>query len=544
MMTRPVFAALIFLLFVPWLILPGYANKDIAEKDSIGRDWVLKDWKDGTRSYLKDLGEREKRYLQKWGENWYGPQVAQRIYTPGNWSWEVNHSVPEYMAERLKGTKGRKHPWGFYHKIMTYVWAPGREVTDIYVVTRSSFYHYDPFSKKSRFIGNPEKDGHLDGVMDKALLDLREKDVVIDHVTGRLYFSQKSGNKKVFRFVEKLLPYRCSKTKTIFYLPSVLDTKKLYEKVRSPAGGKLKPLFKDGKRDEPLFVVRTNYSVKVYDLPGARRGRRLLITPDGKGIYYAKGRGSREGYWVYTLYDMTSLFDIETGKVIGKLNVTGSIPENFKGGDAPGTHGGNNVGYEGNIYTAQHGGAGGGPGRMFSIDPETGKVTILWKKVRSPVFDGPADAMSLWFTSTLWQTQCPRTGAIINGGWDGHGIRRYLDGFVTTIAGHFIGGFHQPPRPGWNAGFRNVHHNSNPSVAPNGDLYIADVNNVRGGKIIFTEPRIVRIFRTDWPKEQPVNGYAEKFMPEEKLNLLRLEYTKKYIQNFDENNKLLEEAGY
>jgi hypothetical protein len=152
--------------------------------------------------------------------------------------------------------------------------------------------------------------------------------------------------------------------------------------------------------------------------------------------------------------------------------------------------------------------------------------------------------MSLWFTSTLWQTQCPRTGAIINGGWDGHGIRRYLDGFVTTIAGHFIGGFHQPPRPGWNAGFRNVHHNSNPSVAPNGDLYIADVNNVRGGKIIFTEPRIVRIFRTDWPKEQPVNGYAEKFMPEEKLNLLRLEYTKKYIQNFDENNKLLEEAGY
>ena len=552
-MIRSILIAPIFLLLALWLTVSGYAIKDRIEKDFTGREWVLKDWEAGIRPYPKELMKREKQYREKWGENWYGPQVAQRIYTPGNWSWEVYHSVPKYMAERLKGTGGGKYPWGFYHKIMTFVWAPGREVTDIYIVTNSSFYHYDALSKKSRFIGNPEKNGHLDGVMDKALLNLLEKDVALDQVTGRLYFSQKIGNKQIFRFVEKLLPYRCSKTKTIFYLPSVLDTKKLYEKVGSPAGGELEPLFKDGKRDEPVFVVRTNYSVEVHDLPGARTGRRLLITPDGKGIYYAKGRGSREGYWVYTLYDMTSLFDIETGKMIGRLNVTGIIPENFKGGDAPGTHGGNNVGYDGNIYTAQHGGSGGGPGRMFSIDPESGTVTILydsmpedgsWRKVRSPVFDGPADATSLWFTSTLWQTQCPRTGAIINGGWDNSGIRRYHDGFVTTIAGHFIGGFNQPPRPGWNTGFKNVHHSSNPAVAPNGDLYIADVNNERLGKIIFTEPRIVRIYRSDWPEEQPVNGYAEKFIPKEKLESLRLEYAKKYIANFDENNRLLKEAGY
>jgi hypothetical protein len=550
---RLLLSTLIFLLLVPWLIVSGYSIKNRIEKDATGREWSLKNWRDGTRPYPVNLKEREKWYRQKRGEYWYGPQVAQRIYTPGNWSWEVYHSVPKYMAERLKGTGGGKYPWGFYHKIMTFVRAHGREVTDIYIVTRSSFYHYDALSKESRFIGNPEKDGHLDGVMDKALLNLLEKDVALDQVTGRLYFSQKIGNKKKFRFVEKLLPYRGSKTKTIFYLPSVLDIKKLYEKVESPAGGELKPLFKDGKRDEPVFVVRTNYSVEVYDLPGARRGRRFLITPDGKGIYYAKGRGSREGYWVYTLYNMTSLFDIETGKMIGRLNVTGIVPENFKGGDGPGTHGGNNVGYDGNIYTAQHGGAGGGPGKMFSINPRTGVVTILydnmpvdrpWRKVRSSVFDGPADATSLWFTSTLWQTQCPRTGAIINGGWDGQGIRRYLDGFVTTIAGHFIGGFNQPARPGWNTGFKNVHHSSNPSVAPNGDLYIADVNNERLGKIIFTEPRIVRIYRSDWPKEQPVNGYAEKFIPKEKLESLRLEYAKKYIANFDENNRLLEEAGY
>jgi hypothetical protein len=357
----------------------------------------------------------------------------------------------------------------------------------------------------------------------------------------------------VFRFVEKLLPYRCSKTKTVFYLPSVLEVKKLYDKVESPAGGNLKPLFKDGKRGKPIFVVRTNYSVKVYDLPGARRGRRLLITPDGKDVYYAKGRGTENGWWLATLYDKTSLFDIETGKMIGRLNATGNIPENFKGGDGPGTHGGNNVGFEEHIYTAQHGGAGGGPGRMFSIDPESGKVTMLydsmpddrpWRKVRTSVFDGPADAKSLWFASTLYQTQCPRTGAIINGGWDNAGIRRFHDGFVTTIVGHYSGGFHQPPRPKWSTGFINVHHNSNPAVAPNGDLYIADVNNMWRGQVLFKEPRIVRIFRTDWPKEQPVNGYAEKYMSKKRLASLRLEYAKKYIAHFDENNRLLEETGY
>ena len=190
---------------------------------------------------------------------------------------------------------------------------------------------------------------------------------------------------------------------------------------------------------------------------------------------------------------------------------------------------------------------------MFSINPQSGNIKILydsisedgpWRKVRTSVFDGPADAKSLWFASTLYQTQCPRTGAIINGGWDNSGIRRYQDGFVTTLAGHFYGGFYQSARPGWSTGFRNVHHNSNPAIAPNGDLFIADVNNMQGGKIIYSEPRIIRIYRTDWPEEQPVNGYAEKYMSDEKLESLRLQYAKKYIAHFNENNRLIEEAGY
>jgi hypothetical protein len=164
--------------------------------------------------------------------------------------------------------------------------------------------------------------------------------------------------------------------------------------------------------------------------------------------------------------------------------------------------------------------------------------------MRSSFFDGPADSTWLWFTSTLWQTQCPRTGAIINGGWDNSGIRRYHDGFVTTVVGHYYGGFHEEPRPGWGRGFRNVHKSSNPSAAPNGDLFVADVNSVSGGKTIFTEPRIVRIYRTDWPEEQAVNGYAEQFMSKEKRELLMLDYAKQYIENFSQNNKLLKSRKY
>ena len=116
--------------------------------------------------------------------------------------------------------------------------------------------------------------------------------------------------------------------------------------------------------------------------------------------------------------------------------------------------------------------------------------------------------------------------------------------FVTTIVGHSYGGFHQEPRPGWGTDFHNVHGSSNPSAAPDGALFIADQNGKKGGKIVFTEPRIIRIYRTDWTQEQPVNGYAEKYMPNERLESLRLEYAKRYVADFDRNNRLLEKAGY
>ncbi|RNC69645.1 MAG: hypothetical protein ED859_07505 [Desulfuromonadales bacterium] len=154
-----------------------------------------------------------------------------------------------------------------------------------------------------------------------------------------------------------------------------------------------------------------------------------------------------------------------------------------------------------------------------------------WSKRKSPLIDGPADAKSLDFTSTLWQVQCPRTGAIVNGGWDNTGIRRYHDGFVTSI----VNGDEQykvPPRPGWKTPPLFYHGNSSPSVAPNGDLYIADDNA--------GFPRIIRIYRTDWPKEQPVNGYAEKFISKGKMEILMLEYARNYIDHYAENSRMLE----
>jgi hypothetical protein len=65
-------------------------------------------------------------------------------------------------------------------------------------------------------------------------------------------------------------------------------------------------------------------------------------------------------------------------------------------------------------------------------------------------------------------------------------------------------------------------------VAPNGDLYAPDG----------FAPRIVRYYRTDWPKEQPEYGYGEKFMPKARLEELMLEYAKKYIANYSELSKI------
>lgn len=511
------------------------------EKDASSAEWLLEDWESGTRPYPKDLKERESLYRSTWGEPWAGVRNGRRIHNPGNWQWEEVVNVPPELAARIASKKlhgGKPRVWGDRFWGMCFVWGPGGgQVTDIYALADKGIFHYDPINKVTSFIGNPDEGGLKDGIQGEARLHPGEA-VTLDPITGRLYFIQG----RSWRYVEKLLPYQCVSTNKVCYLPAVLDWQDEYRLVKSPFGGNLKPVLKNGKQAEPVFVVRSNASLKSLNLPGAMRGRRPLIAPDGKTAYFSQREAWGNEWDMMTLYSTTARFDIETGKMINKLPLVGDVPHNMRH-DGPGSHGGNCLGYDGKIYTCQHGGSGGGPGRMFSIDVESGKVTMLynsvekeetWSKRKNPLIDGPADALSLDFASTLWQVQCPRTGAIINGGWDNSGIRRYHDGFVTTI----VNGDEQsriPPRPRWiNPPIFN-HGNSNPSIAPNGDLYVADVNA--------SVPRIFRIFRTDWPTEQPVNGYAEKFIPKKRMETLMLEYARDYIDHYAEKSRLLEQLG-
>lgn len=521
------------------------------EKDSAGREWSLKDWSESEgRPYPKNLKEREAWYRKKNGENWYGPKSICRILSPGTWQWEEVVTIPPDLAKKIVAKKKNNHSphrqrtWGDRFWGEAFVWAPrGGEVTDIYALADNAVLHYDPATKKLFVIGDPLESGLVDGANDKARLVPGPK-VTMDPITGRLYFIQQiERNKEMLRFVEKLLPFECTKTGTVYNLPAVLASNGLYRKVKSPAGGDLKPV----KAAEPVFVVRSIPDQKALTIPGPYlTGWRPLITPDGKGAWFTE-----EGRPEYnTLYEQSSLYDLETGKRVLKLEIKGSVPKNFKGGtDGPGSHGGNCVGYDAVIYNSQHGGCcgpcRGSAGRMFSIDPATGKMTILydsmpedeskWFKHREwqpyPFIDGPADATTLLFTSTLFQAQCPRSGAIYNGGWDFSGIRRYQDGFVTSLVDNDENNG-RLGRPGWKSPPILYHGNSNPAIAPNGDLYIADDNS--------KEPRIIRFYRTDWPKEQPVYGYGEKFMPRAKLDELMLEYARKYLADFAANNRLVE----
>jgi hypothetical protein len=176
--------------------------------------------------------------------------------------------------------------------------------------------------------------------------------------------------------------------------------------------------------------------------------------------------------------------------------------------------------------------------RLFSIEPTSGRVTFLYdsssklhKKpgnlLNSPgLLDGPADAQTLQAVSTKWQIQCPRTGAIYNGGWDGSGLRRYHDGFVTTLYSGGANGRDTWPQA---SAFNGDSNGVQGTFAPNGDVYVADPG--------FIPQRIVRIYRADWPKEQPEYGYGEKFMPKARLEELMREYAQKYIANHEAESK-------
>ena len=543
------------------------AEGRIKAKDNKGREWLLQDWKDGTakfpapevaarykewlkdvtRPYPKDFKEREAWYRKKHGEHWDGPVWGDRILSPGNWKWEAIPMPDDIvkvlweLGDRSKAAGGHRRLAGVWQ--VGCVYASGADVaTDVYSTGgQAGMIHLDLKTKKFTVIGNPLEGGNKDGLGSAARLEGTSNwNLTIDLVTGRVFWRHpKEGHWSIgsLRYVEKLLPYNDKANGKEYLLPAFLDFKDMYKKVKSPAGGELEPVVKDGRRADPVFAVKTVKKLDGQRLngPGGERGARPLVTHDGKAVYVEDG--GTASYDVMR-FDKIARCDLETG-VRTPVPLKGVMPPATadKSSDATGSHGGICVGVEGFLYACQHGGCAGYPMQLVWFNPETGMPGVLysscsgkWGNARrgggNGCSDGPADSQYLMGTSTKWQTQCPRTGAIMNGGWDGSGIRRYQDGFVTSVADspgerHF-------PRPDWNEkDAPNTGGNTfMGGIAPNGDLYAPD------GYI----PRILRYYRTDWPKEQPEYGYGEKFMPKAKLEALMLEYAKKYIANYQANS--------
>jgi hypothetical protein len=520
------------------------AEGHIKAKDNKGREWQLEDWKEGTRPYEKDLAKREEAYKKKWGENWDGPVFSNRIMTPGDWKWETVVVLPDPLATQLRtpppNHKGYWRSWGGSWPGPG-VYAPGAgEVTDCYGGAGPGYVHYDPKTKKVTFIGSPTETGHKDGLGGEARIanGYGAMSFTLDIVSGRVYWVQGKDSAAVLRYVEKLLPYKSkaggpstgSGQGKEYLLPAFLDYKDQYKLVKGPGGEELEPVMKDGQRADPSFAVRTTKLTNAR-LPG--KSPRPLITPDGKAIWL-----TTKQTWPRRLdveFENAQLRDIETGNVVAALKPETPFPVLTRPTDGVGSHGGTCLGLDGKFYLCEHTGCGGGPMRLISVDPTGGKLTHLYDSVlgvhvdkrASKQWDGPADALTITATSTLIQVQCPRTGAIVNAGWDNTGTRRYLDGFVTSLHG----GSNGATRPGWSGKDvpKTAHHNCEPAIAPNGDIYFADPQS--------EIQRIWRMYRTDWPKEQPEYGYGEQVMPKAKLEELMLEYAKKYVANYEANSK-------
>jgi hypothetical protein len=523
------------------------------EKDRKGREWLLENWKEGstfpapedpkefeewerklTRPYPRDLEKREKWYRETWGEDWDGARERARILTPGTWKLDITGELPEPYASKVKPPKARGGAfWGGGWPEAAVV-APGAgDVTDVYGSGRTFFMHIDAKTAKVTYIGHPEaKGGCSDGINEKiAVQKGYGHKLAVDTVRGRLFWLQRVADKQMaLRYLEKLLPYREEgKDGEVHLLPSVLAYRDMYKTVKGPNGGSLKPELTGGAQT-PSFAVRTIDTIpQRVTMPGVN-GRHPLLVPEGTAVYLSRKVGDHGRLAkISTLLDSMELFSFTDGSGV-PVKFAGPYPELRRPrrgfGNGPGSHGSSCMGIDGVIYLAQTGGCGSHALRVFSFDPKKGIMRTLansigshWKKSehKRGLWDGPADAWSLCGSSTKYAGYCPRTGGFYFAGWDWAGLRRYHDGFVTSVLTAFGRKAFGKRAPVSAAAFK--HNNCNPAVAPNGDLYIPDAGS----------QRVFRVYRTDWPKEQPPYGYGEKFLPRKKIEELMLEYANEYI---------------
>ncbi|MCF8063147.1 MAG: hypothetical protein K9M82_11565, partial [Deltaproteobacteria bacterium] len=434
------------------------ASEKIRAKDSEGKTWELSNWNEGSRPYAKALVKREAGYRREWGEHWAGPSYQLRkrarygtfTMSPGRWGWEEIAVIPGGKSACPFYKASHYHPW---IKSQALVYAPmGGAVSDIYAAAKFGMYHVDPDTREVSYVGwmppsrrvpigkhgdafvydgDPPVDLGRDGLDDRAGMQPARTSgslwMTVDPVTGRVFFVQGTGPMRhgmlsgpyVLRFVEKLLPYRVEGRKML--LPAFLDHQRLYEKVGA------EPVFEGGERAPYRFAVRTT-PVRAVDLAtiatAPRVGAKVLLSPDGKVTWLRTHRGSGDFAGVHAV-------DIATGKDLGAVERPGAFPRDIERD----RHAAICSRFDGWIYACKHTGSTGGPGKLFRFHPQRGTLqmlydsTVTWEhdakrpsgyrelqKALQSGTDGPADATTLKFETTCFQVQCPRTGAIFNGG--------------------------------------------------------------------------------------------------------------------------------
>jgi hypothetical protein len=568
---------LVFIGLVASLLICGTAlslTGELRVTDSLGKVWSLDtSWAEGDRPYPKDLRERERWYFEKNGDHWCGSgQTYDRDYdpeymSPGVWGWEEYAIIPN----------GKKH-WAspsticYASQVLVYAAGGDSEITAVYAHGAYGFWCIEPVTKEISFIGNLTTGGNLDGFDSSARLEPSKAAKgtwsTVDPITGRLYFTQKlTYNSYSIRYVEKLLPY-AEEGHGVVYLPAYLDYKDMYIRFRGSNGGLLTPFMENGQRGKSRYYVGTTaIPSSATILATSTYGPKITISPDGKTMYLVHP-GSAD------VFANASLFDIASGTKIGNFSNASNIvaqtsaTERYKLFNF--YHNPVCAVADPYFYGAAHSGCcGTGTGMLYRVNPVTGVFQMLydgsaiWDSAnmseRSDFLDntmhatlgGPADATTLQFTTTSFQNQCPRTGAIVNGGWDGAGIRHYKDGFVTSFAQSSgmarwdVGddGTVNCGRPEWGGKWPAVKWPVNfgslqncPDIAPNGDIFLSSNNqdssiypvklseNSTMDSLRKYGIRVLRFYRKDWPVKQPVNGYANQFCSPLKRDSLMVRY--------------------
>ena len=331
---------------------------------------------------------------------------------------------------------------------------------DLYAFGMACIYHYDLAAGQADIIGTPYRTGHRDGPAEQALLGLTPSanrgQIAVDYNSGRVYFMSGVYKKDHrIRYVEK-------------------------------------------KGDG-------SHHVKTVPNFNKNLGRFLLVSHDGRHVYLVHhGRGT-----------LINTVNPETGRVVstkrvyaGKKNL---VKLNWHTNVAMGT--------DGYIYIGSGGECGGNGMSLYRVDPETAKAVEILNTYRGPrgqmdtrkdrewfnkilsgevTADGPVGNPYLFCRSTADISYCPRTGAIYYSGWDGYGIRRYLDGYLTTLISP-AGDSSDPKRfQGLRPNLGNKGHgmcdfsysSMSLGIAPDGDIYMN------------SQWSVMRIFRTDWPNSR------------------------------------------